>query len=195
MAEPKPNTEPTTQTQPTEPTNQPAQIDYEKLASIVSGKQTATEDSVLKGYFKQQGLSGEEMQQAIATFKEQKAKNTPDVAQLQNDVTAERSARLQAVVNQNATLEAIKQGIDVKSIPYLLKMADFSAVTDDKGNINAEKLTEAVKKVLEDIPALKGADGENSNNGIQKIGGDGNGNGAGQPPKPETPTKRWNRFN
>ena len=195
MAEPKPNTEPTTQTQPTEPTNQPAQIDYEKLASIVSGKQTATEDSILKGYFKQQGLSGDEMQQAIATFKEQKAKNTPDVAQLQNDVTAERSARLQAVVNQNATLEAIKQGIDVKSIPYLLKMADFSAVTDDKGNINAEKLTEAVKKVLEDIPALKGADGENSNNGIQKIGGDGNGNGAGQPPKPETPTKRWNRFN
>lgn len=195
MAEPKPNTEPTTQTQPTEPTNQPAQIDYEKLASIVSGKQTATEDSVLKGYFKQQGLSGEEMQQAIATFKEQKVKNTPDVSKLQNDVTAERSARLQAVVNQNATLEAIKQGIDVKSIPYLLKMADFSAVTDDKGNINAEKLTEAVKKVLEDIPALKGADGENSNNGIQKIGGDGNGNGAGQPPKPETPTKRWNRFN
>ena len=195
MAEPKPNTEPTTQTQPTEPTNQPAQIDYEKLASIVSGKQTATEDSVLKGYFKQQGLSGDEMQQAIATFKEQKVKNTPDVSKLQNDVTAERSARLQAVVNQNATLEAIKQGIDVKSIPYLLKMADFSAVTDDKGNINAEKLTEAVKKVLEDIPALKGADGENSNNGIQKIGGDGNGNGAGQPPKPETPTKRWNRFN
>lgn len=195
MAEPKPNTEPTTQTQPTEPTNQPAQIDYEKLASIVSGKQTATEDSVLKGYFKQQGLSGEEMQQAIATFKEQKVKNTPDVSKLQNDVTAERSARLQAVVNQNATLEAIKQGIDVKSIPYLLKMADFSAVTDDKGNINAEKLTEAVKKVLEDIPALKGADGENSNNGIQKIGGDGNGNGAGQPLKPETPTKRWNRFN
>lgn len=74
-------------------------------------------------------------------------------------------------------------------------MADFSAVTDEKGNVNAEKLTEAVKKVLDDIPALKGSDGDDTNKGIQKIGGDGNGNGAGQPTKPETPTKRWNRFN
>lgn len=32
-------------------------FDYEKLASLVAGKQTVTEESVLKGYFKQQGLS------------------------------------------------------------------------------------------------------------------------------------------
>lgn len=31
-------------------------FDYEKLASIVAGKQTVTEDTVLKNYFKQQGL-------------------------------------------------------------------------------------------------------------------------------------------
>ena len=40
------------------PNPQPApQIDYEKLAQIVAGKQSVTEDSVLRGYFKQQGLS------------------------------------------------------------------------------------------------------------------------------------------
>ena len=60
--------------QPKEPT-----FDYEKLASLITGKQTVAEDTVLKSYFKQQGLSEDEMKQAISSFKEQKAKNTPDV--------------------------------------------------------------------------------------------------------------------
>ena len=156
------------QTQPT--------FDYDKLASLIAGKQTAAEDTVLKSYFKEQGLSADEMKQAINAFKKQKAESTPNVAKLQNDFTAERSARLQAVINQNATLEAIKQGVDINSVQYLLKMADFKDVTDENGNVNAEKLTEAVKKVLDDVPALKGANQTNNGNGgIQKIGGD-NGN-------------------
>lgn len=39
-------------------------IDYEKIASLVSGKQQVAEETVLKSYFKQQGLSQEEAQQA-----------------------------------------------------------------------------------------------------------------------------------
>lgn len=154
--------------------NEPA-FDYEKLASIINGKQSVTEETVLKSYFKQQGLSKEEMEQAINSFKEQKAKNTPDIAKLQSDVTAANSARLKAEINQSATLEAIKQGIDVKSIPYLLKMADFKGCTDENGNIKAENLTNAIKTVLDDIPALKGTSQSGGNNsGFEKIGGDGN---------------------
>ena len=41
-------------------------IDYERLASILDGRQKANEESVLKGYFKEQGLTGEEMAQAIS---------------------------------------------------------------------------------------------------------------------------------
>ena len=37
--------------------SQAPQFDYDKLASLIAGKQTVTEESVLKGYFKQQGLS------------------------------------------------------------------------------------------------------------------------------------------
>lgn len=181
MSEPNPNTqtEPQQTQQQTTQQTQPS-FDYEKLASLIAGKQTVTEDTVLKSYFKQQGLSEDEMNQAINSFKETKAKNTPDVSALQNDLTAEKSARLQAEINQSATLEAIKQGVDVKSIPYVLKMADFKAVTDADGKVNAEKLTEAIKTVLDDIPALKGASQSGGNNGgIQKIGGDGeNGSGA-----------------
>lgn len=172
MSEPNTQTQ-TTETQPqqTEPNTTPA-FDYDKLANLIAGKQTVTEDTVLKSYFKQQGLSADEMTQAINAFKETKAKNTPNVSELQNNLSAEKSARLQAEINSSATLEAIKQGVDVKSIPYVLKMADFKNCTDEKGNINAENLTNAIKAVLDDIPALKGTQ-QNSNGSVLKIGGDG----------------------
>lgn len=180
MSEPNPNTQTPKETQQTQqPTAQQTQpaFDYDKLANLIAGKQSVTEETVLKSYFKQQGLSEDEMKQAINSFKETKAKNTPDVSALQNDLTAAKSARLQAEINQAATLEAIKQGVDIKSIPYVLKMADFKAAADTNGNINAEKLTGVIKTVLDDVPALKGttAQGESHNGGIQQIGGDGDG--------------------
>ncbi len=163
------------QTQQTEGQTQPA-LDYDKLASIITGKQAVAEDTVLKSYFRQQGLSEDEMSQAISSYKEQKAKNTPNVTELQNTINSERSARLTAEINQSATLEAIKQGVDVKSIPYVLKMADFKMATDTNGNINSEKIAEAIKTVLDNVPALKGAAAQDGGTGgVQKIGGDGNG--------------------
>ena len=177
MAEPNPTptpNEPTPAPQGTPQGNAPA-FDYDKLASLITGKQSVTEDTVLKSYFKEQGLSADEMKEAIGAFKKQKAKNTPDFAKMQSEVESANNAKLMAEVNQSATLEAVKQGVDVASIPYVLKMADFSAVTAD-GKINTEKLTEAVKKVLDDIPAFKAKASENAG-GVQKIGGDGNGDG------------------
>lgn len=172
MAEPNTQTQPETQQTQQQTTQQTTpEFDYDKLASLIAGKQTVTEDTVLKSYFKQQGLSEDEMKQAINSFKETKAKNTPDVSALQNDLSVAKSAHLQAVIEKSATLEAVKQGVDIKSIPYLLKMADFKDCTDENGSIKAEALTNAVKTVLDDIPALKSA--QENIGGVQKIGGDG----------------------
>lgn len=178
MSEPNPNTN--TQTQEPAPQqntsgSQTPAFDYDKLASIITGKQSAAEDTVLKSYFKEQGLSADEMKQAITAFKDQKAKNTPDVAQLQSDLATANSALLTARINQAAQLEVLKQGVDLKSVEYVLKLADFSNVTSDDGAIDAEKLTESIAKVLNDIPQLKGAQNNDGGNGITKIGGDGNG--------------------
>lgn len=191
MAENNPTPNPN-ETQPTPQGNPAPAFDYDKLASLINGKQSVAEDTVLKSYFKEQGLSADEMKQAIGAFKEQKAKNTPDIAKMQSDVENADKAKLIAEVNQSATLEAVKQGVDVASIPYVLKMADFSAVTAD-GKINTEKLTEAVKKVLDDVPALKKT--ADNSAGVQKIGGDGNGTSDGTKPNSSVPTKKWNRFN
>lgn len=191
MAETNPTPNPN-EPQPTPQGNPAPAFDYDKLASLINGKQSVTEDTVLKSYFKEQGLSADEMKQAIGAFKEQKAKNTPDIAKIQSEVESANNAKLTAEVNQSATLEAVKQGVDVASIPYVLKMADFSAVITD-GKINTEKLTEAVKKVLDDVPALKKT--ADNSAGVQKIGGDGNGTSDGTKPNSSVPTKKWNRFN
>lgn len=131
------------------------EFDYEKLAQLVAGKQTVTEESVLKGYFKQQGLSKEQMEQAIATFKQQQAASQPDVAAIQQQAAQAQAMAQQAMIDKEATLAAIGLGIDAKTIPYVLKMADLSQVMGQDGKINEETMKAALNKVLEDVPALK----------------------------------------
>lgn len=150
-------------------------FDYDKLASIIAGKQSVTEDTVLKNYFKQQGLSQDEVNQAISTFKEQKAKNTPDVAGMQTQLTQSQQANQQLQIQNAATLQAIKAGIAVDTVPYVLKLADFSNAMGADGKVSEDEVKKAIDKVLEDVPALKpntessggfqvGAPGSNSNN-------------------------------
>ena len=115
--------------------NNPAQstpaIDYEKIASIVEGKQKVAEDTVLKNYFKNQGLTGEEMAQAISSFKSQKASAQPDVANLQEELRVAQAQALQTKIESNLQLAAIKQGVGSNVLPYVLKLADSTNLTLD----------------------------------------------------------------
>ncbi|MBQ1898825.1 MAG: hypothetical protein II163_06615 [Ruminococcus sp.] len=147
-------------------------FDYDKLAGIINGKQRADEETILKNYFKNQGLSSDEMKQAIAAFKDQKAKNTPDVGKLQSDLSTAQSDLVKERLNTAAMKEALKQGVPMESVDYLLRMADLNNVTDENGKVKEDALTEAVKKVLEDVPALKGTR-QSGGNGFNRIGGDG----------------------
>lgn len=137
-------------------------FDYEKLAGLIQGKQTVAEDTVLKNYFKQQGLSQEEAAQAIAAFKQQKAQSQPDVSALQGQLTdvqtqlsQAQAAAQQAQIENAATMMAVSLGMDAKTIPYVLKMADLSKVMGQDGKINDEAMKSALNQVIEDVPALK----------------------------------------
>ena len=145
----------------TPPQNAPA-IDYAKIQQMLEGTLAAKEDTALKAYFKQQGLSQQEVEQAIAAFKQQKAANQPDVNALQGQITeaqsqmaAAQEAAKQAQIESAATMMAVTLGIDAKTIPYVLKMADLGQVMGQDGKINEETLKTSLNKVLEDIPALK----------------------------------------
>jgi hypothetical protein len=185
MADPQAtNTEPQaqqtasgTQTAPAATQTAPA-FDYEKLASIIQGKQTVTEDTVLKSYFKQQGLSQEEATQAINQFKTQKAQNTPDVAALQTQVAQAQAQARQYQIENAAQLAALELGIDVKGIPFLLKAADLSGAVGQDGTINADAVKEALNKVLEAFPGIKpAAANTQAGTGFVQVGASG---GAGQ---------------
>lgn len=145
----------------TPPQNAPA-IDYAKIQQMLEGTLAAKEDTALKAYFKQQGLSQQEVEQAIAAFKRQKAANQPDVNALQGQITeaqsqmaAAQEAAKQAQIESAAMMMAVTLGIDAKTIPYVLKMADLGQVMGQDGKINEETLKASLNKVLEDIPALK----------------------------------------
>ena len=169
--------------------NEQFQIDYEKIANIIAGKQSATEESVLKGYFKQQGLTKEQMEQAIAVYKQQQAASQPDIKEMQNQIADAQKQNatmqaevLKAQVQSAATMTAVTLGIDAKTIPYVLKMADFSQVTGQDGKINEEALK----------PQTVGK------NGFTQVG---TGGSPTQHPQqtttnqPTVPNKRWNRWN
>lgn len=157
--------------------NQSPTIDYEKIQQMLDGTLKAKEDTALKAYFKQQGLSQQEAEQAISAFKQQKAASQPDVNVLQQQAKQAQVEAQQAQIQAAAIMTAAGLGIDVKTIPYVLKMADLSQVIGQDGKINEETLKNALNKVLEDVPALKPQAAGAA--GFQQVGAPGNGGTTG----------------
>lgn len=147
-------------------------VDYAKIQQMLDGTLSAKEDTALKAYFKQQGLSQQEAEQAMNAFKQQKAANQPDVGALQQQATQAQALAQQAQIQSAATMAAVGLGIDAKTIPYVLKMADLSQVMGQDGKINDETMKNALNKVLEDVPALKPQAA--SSQGFVQVGGAGN---------------------
>lgn len=179
-----------TQNQPTVP-----EIDYEKLSQLIAGKQSVTEESVLKGYFKQQGLSRDEVAQAITAFKQQKAANEPDIDEIQQQVSIATKQTQQAMIERDAYIVSGELGIELKTMPYVLKLADMSQVIGEDGSVDQDKLKEALNKVLEDVPQLKPQQEQNQS-GFRQIGvGQQQQQQTQQQQQKTTATKRWNRWN
>lgn len=181
-------------------TGQQPVIDYEKIQQMLNGTLAAKEDTALKAYFKQQGLSQQEAEQAMAAFKQQKAASQPDVGALQQQTAQAQAAAQQAQIQAAATMAAVGLGIDAKTIPYVLKMADLSQVVGQDGKINEETLKNALNKVLEDVPALKPQAGASGSTGFVQVGTGGSSSQQAQQTSAatqagQTATKRWNRFN
>lgn len=171
-----------------QPNNNSNGIDYNKIQEIIEGRNAKTEDSVLKAFFQKQGLSPEEMESAINAFKTQKANQ----ANAQNKELTDTQASLQKVQLENQRLKIEKKAydfvddlnVDNKTMPYLLKMADFNNCIGKDGNVLEDTLKAALQKVVDDVPGLKkqvqgvvgitvGADtnnGTNSNNGVFDFG-------------------------
>ena len=127
----------------------------QQLDSMVSAREQRAANAALKSFFSQQGMTEDEITQAIESYKSNREKNKPDIGAITAQAEQYKAEALRAKIESQATLEALKLGIDTSAVQYVLRMADFTAVTDDKGSIDGEKLKNAVSKVLEDVPQLK----------------------------------------
>lgn len=159
--------------------SQQTTIDYDKIEEIVNKRSSQTQDSVLKGYLKQQGLSGEELNQAITNYKEQKQQAALQAKQEQENMKLENQRLKAQILNSNIDTKlaslAAAEGVNADKIPFLAKLIEREGLSDEKGNILEDKVKEAMNTVLKAFPDFKGGS-QGNNNGFQQIGGDGGSN-------------------
>lgn len=89
--------------------------------------------------------------------------NEVDISALQSEIAQLKKENASAKLTQKATVEAVKLGVDINTVQYILKLLDWSAITDES------KVQPAILKVLEDVPQFKSA---KKNSGFTKIGAD-----------------------
>ena len=167
----------------------------EEVNRFVTEREERAAKAALKDFYQKQGLTEAEANQAIKTFLDEKKKNSPEVVndQLTQQLAATQKALAEERLHNVAEKAARALGADEKSIDYIVRLADFTDSVES-GEILADKVTEAVKKVMEDVPAFKSAE----ENGGVKIGGDGGQSGDKsnkEKTQQDTPKRRWNRFN
>lgn len=145
---------------------QSAGVDYNKLQEMIDTATAKKENAVIKDYFVQQGLSENELHQAIAAYKKSKEQQSEQRqnanTELQNEVAAAKNEAKQSQIELVATMTAVTLGVDAKTIPYLVKLADFSKAVGNDGKISEDSIKAALEQVLKDVPALKPTQGANS---------------------------------
>lgn len=166
----------------------------EEVNRFVTEREERAAKAALKDFYQKQGLTESEANQAIKTFLDEKKKNSPEAVNGQLSLQlAETQKELAKERLHNVAEKAARTlGADEKSIDYIVRLTDFTDSVND-GEISVEKVTEAVKKVMDDIPAFKKAENES---GV-KVGGDGEQKDKSDKDKTQqnTPKRRWNRFN
>lgn len=162
--------DPGAQQQPgTQQQNPGANIDYDKLAQALERGTQQEQNAIMKSFFDQEGVSEEDAKRLIADFKAQQAAKQTD---LQKENEQLKAQILQGKVDTEISKAASELGIAAANLPYVKRLADMTGATNDKGEVDAKKIKEALEKVLTDIPALKTSADDGNDKGFQ-VGGKG----------------------
>lgn len=157
-------------------TQQNTPIDYDKIEEIVNKRSNSFGEGVLKNYLKHQGLTGDELDQAVASYKQQKSQAEQQRIQEQENMKLEnqklKAQILNSSIDSKLTSLAAAEGVSADKIPFLSKLIDRNGLTDDKGNVLEDKVKEAMNNVIKAFPDFKGSSSQQG--GFQQIGGAGN---------------------
>jgi hypothetical protein len=133
-------------------------VDYGKLEEIINKGINQKENSILKSYFSQQGLSEDEMKEAIANFKNsrksEEEKNNKSLEDLTNNYSNLQKQFNQERLNNALNLSLMKKGLSEEQIPFISKMVEVEGILNDKSEINQDKLNENIEKVFKAFPNL-----------------------------------------
>lgn len=130
---------------------------FKKLDSILDKRS----EGIAKSALKDNGYEDEELKDILSQYRASKqakaneADNT--ITTLQSENASLKATIQKERLDNEALIQARALDVDDKTIPYLIKLADFSAVVDEKGAINKDKVKEALNNVLNDVPSLKKA--------------------------------------
>lgn len=123
---------------------------FEQAEEIANARAQRAEKAALAGYFKQQGLSEDEVTKAINEYKAQQAAAKPDTSKIAKE-RDEALAELAALKNSNLLR---KSGVREDDLDYVLFKVNALMKEDDK--LTFEK---AAAKYLKDNPRYTSAGG------------------------------------
>lgn len=99
---------------------------YAQAEEIANARAERAERSALKSYFQQQGMSEEQVNQAITDYKAQQKKNQPNIEQMQQ----ERDAALKEAQQMKQEKFLSGKGVKAEDVDYV--MFKVSKLVDDK---------------------------------------------------------------
>ena len=132
------------------------EINYEKLAEVVEGRSTRAGDAALKDYLKQQGLTKEECDNFIVSYKEaQSSKQRKQQEEYQKIIDENKAYKkaeaLKAVKN---TAKEVAKELNVRDDRFdkLFKLSDTTKFAKDDGKIDKDAIKAEFEEQLKELP-------------------------------------------
>ena len=118
---------------------------YAQAEEIANARAERAEKAALRSYFQQQGMTEQQVNQAIADYKDQQKKNQPNVTQLQQDLENSRN-EVQRMKNEKFLSSKGVKADDLDYVAYKV-----SKMVDDKTTFE-----KAAEKYLKENPRYVG---------------------------------------
>ena len=135
------------------------EIDYDKLASAIESRTSRKEEGIVKSYLKEQGLSEDEMKEALKAYKETKANKVKEEQERINKIIRENNEykKKELMVQVTSEAKTIAKELNVREDRFdkLMALCDQKDFMDDKGVINKEAIKKEMEKQLQDLPEFK----------------------------------------
>lgn len=141
------------------PSAQHPEIDYDKLASAIESRTSRKEEGIVKSYLKEQGLSEDEMKEALKVYKETKANKAKEEQERIDKIIKENNEykKKELMIQVTSEAKTIAKELNVREDRFdkLMALCDQKDFMDDKGVINKEAIKKEMEKQLQDLPEFK----------------------------------------